>query len=107
MDETNVYEFLHIAPKIIVSTTTQTKSINGEVEYSSCFESIKTTSLFTYTVVYNISPTVAYRKNYLGINTVNFSNFDDAVAIINSYGSRKVIYLRSDSALVKLNLENG
>jgi hypothetical protein len=98
---------LHIAPRLTVSITTQTKLNNGKVEYSSCFESTKTTSLFTYTVVYNISPTVAYRKNYLGINTINFSNFDDAVAIINSYGSRKAIYLRSDSALIKLNLENG
>lgn len=107
VDGANTYEFLHIAPRLTVSTTTQTKLNNGKVEYSSCFESTKTTSLFTYTVVYNISPTVAYRKNYLGINTINFSNFDDAVAIINSYGSRKAIYLRSDSALVKLNLENG
>lgn len=47
--------------------------------------------------VYNVSPTVAYRKNYLGINTTDFPDCGDSVVVISEYEGKQKIYLISSS----------
>ena len=47
--------------------------------------------------VYNVSPTVAYRKNYLGINTTDFSKCGDSVVVISEYEGKQKICLISPS----------
>ena len=83
------YEFLHITPILYTTLTTSTK----DGEYSGLFKSEKVTENFMYTVVYNISPTVSYRPNALGINYQNVYDLGDAVLALSAYSNRKKIYL--------------
>lgn len=64
-------------------------------------------------VVYNTVPTVAYRKNCLGINTLNpnSSDYPNSLVVINANekdGSKKsIIYLMGLDHPIKIDLENG
>lgn len=85
---------LHIAP--IITTSLSTKIKNGTSSY---FKTTKSTSNYTYTVVYNIVPTIAYRANQLGINIANPSDkisFPNAVMIIGAHNDKTKIYLAGD-----------
>lgn len=45
--------------------------------------------------VYNISPTVAYRQNYLGINTRNFKDDETGVIYVSDNGNRRFIIFQN------------
>ena len=75
-------------------------------------ETIKETSDLEYLVVYNVLPTVAYRQNYLGINTKNPSkngkdNLVNPAVTISAYNNQNKIYLISSLNTASINLETG
>lgn len=92
-DEKN-YEFLHIAPILYSKLSTQTTNATGE-SYVDKFTTYKETTNYIYTVAYNVSPTVSYRANALGINYQNVSTLgnNDAVLALGAYSNRKKVYL--------------
>ena len=69
------------------------------------------------TTIYNITPTIAYRKNQLGINTIpeNFegndgsgeSIKDTSILIIQSATNRNNIYFITPNNRIKFNINDG
>lgn len=66
------------------------------------------------TTIYNITPTIAYRKNQLGINTIpeNFEGNDESIKdtsilIIQSATNRNNIYFITPNYRIKFNINNG
>ena len=85
----------------LVLTTTQTV-INGSQRY--------TTTKTVYTneqAVYNVLPTVSYRKNLLGINASNLNNYENAVIVVGEHSSKNIIYLVSSTGVKKINTSTG
>lgn len=87
----------------LVITTTQTV-YNGNESY--------TTTKIVYTneqAVYNILPTVSYRKNLLGINATNLNREElkNAVLVIGEHSSKNIIYLVSSTGVKKINTSTG
>lgn len=85
----------------LVLTTTQTVT-NDTEEY--------TTTKVVYTneqAVYNVLPTVSYRKNLLGINASNLGNYENAVIVIGEHSSKNIIYLVSSTRVKKINTSTG
>ena len=82
-------------------TTTQTVTNEAE-EYS--------TTKMVYTneqAVYNILPTVSYRKNLLGINASNLNNYENAVIVVGEHSSKNIIYLVSSTGVKQINTSTG
>lgn len=117
------YESLHIAPRIVTTLTTSTKT-NSSATYSGKFSTTKTTSSFLYAVVYNVAPTVSYRKNFLGINTNDFSKFqenlpvgqenssgyifaNDVALAIGAHNKNRCVYFYGSENTSKINAEDG
>lgn len=75
-------DVIYIAPILQVSW--------GDGEYSIQKKTIED----IYMVCYNITPTVSYRQNHIGINTnqIDETEYQKAVAIISQYKDRGVIY---------------
>lgn len=85
----------------LILTTTQTVT-NDTEEYAT----IKT----VYTneqAVYNVLPTVSYRKNLLGINASNLNNYENAVIVIGEHSSKNIIYLVSSTGVKEINTSTG
>lgn len=87
----------------LIITTTQTV-YNGNESY--------TTTKIVYTneqAVYNILPTVSYRKNLLGINATNLNREElkNAVLVIGEHSSKNIIYLVSSTGVKKINASTG
>lgn len=85
----------------LVLTTTQTV-INGTEKY--------VTTKIVYTneqAVYNVLPTVSYRKNLLGINASNLNNYENAVIVIGEHSSKNIIYLVSSTGVKQINTSTG
>ena len=87
----------------LVITTTQTV-YNGTESYA--------TTKIVYTneqAVYNILPTVSYRKNLLGINATNLNREElkNAVLVIGEHSSKNIIYLISSTGVKKINTSTG
>lgn len=85
----------------LVLTTTQTVT-NGTEKY--------TTTKTIYTneqAVYNVLPTISYRKNLLGINASNLNNYDNAVIVVGEHSSKNIIYLVSSTGVKKINTSTG
>ena len=101
----NIYEFLHLAPIFESTLTTSLKS--NVASYTEKYPTTKTTEQYLYTVIYDISPTIAYRKNHIGINTKEPSMIGDCVVIISDYGDRKKIYLNSSNHNAIVDLSSG
>lgn len=100
-----VYEFLHLAP---IFTSTLTTSLKDSVaSYTGKYPTTKSTEQYLYAVIYDISPTIAYRKNHIGINTKEPSMIGDCVVAISDYGDRKKIYLNSSSHNAIVDLSSG
>ena len=82
----------------ILSATTslKTRTVDGQIE---AFETLKTsnTNINTaqYVAIYNVTPTVAYRKNYLGINTLTPESQEKAIILIGETAGRDTIYFQS------------
>ena len=78
---------------VALSATTllSTKVGDKMVDYETSKESEKN----QYTTIYNVTPTVAYRKNYLGINTLNLDTQNDAIILIGETKGRDTIYFSS------------
>lgn len=88
--------------RLVISTTQ--KVTNGTESY--------TTTKTVYTneqAVYNVLPTVSYRKNLLGINATNL--YDDkvknAVLVIGEHSSKNIIYFLSSTGTKKVNTSTG
>lgn len=83
-------------------TTTQTLELSNKPSITST-KTIDSNSL----VVYNVTPTVSYRANYLGINTKAFNDTD--LLSINGINARNMICLNGSGAQhsVTLNLADG
>lgn len=97
------YSNLHIAPKIESTCTAIATLDNGKDETS--FANEKFTEILTYSTVYNVLPTVAYRKNQLGINIQPSSaNDSQAAIVVGAYGNKDCIYFYGDGAKSSLNL---
>lgn len=79
---------LKISP-IFESTLTASTIQNEQVSYSST----KQNENFQYIIVYNLSPTVSYRKNHLGINTNAIDNDNSSVLVIKNASDRELIRL--------------
>lgn len=56
-------------------------------------------------IVYDISPTVAYRLNHLGINTKNFSDTD--VLVVSAASNRDIVKFTSSAGDITLDLSTG
>lgn len=92
-------EFINITP--IFSSILPVKVVleYGKVEnYSFAVKKTESTH-YIYGVAYNLSPTVSYRKNHLGINTIDpSSGYNGAVLVVNSSQSgginRNIVYLQ-------------
>lgn len=85
----------------LVLTTTQTVT-NGTEKY--------TTTKTVYTneqAVYNVLPTVSYRKNLLGINASNLNNYENAVIVVGEHSSKNIIYLVSSTGVKQINTSTG
>lgn len=103
-----IFEFLHISPYLTSELSAKLKEdIGGTV--SNTYTTIRTSSSsqLSYIVIYDVSPTVAYRKNHIGINTKNLSSISDGVIVISDYGDRKKIYLNSSDHNSTIDLSSG
>ena len=107
----NGAEFLYLSP-IFETTVTPTyledgRPTKGENPFS------KTTTLFTYTIIYNTVPTVAYRKNTVGINTLSPENWSDgqngqAVLVVSQVSAdKRKIALRGSDRQIIIDLSSG
>lgn len=95
--------FIYIAPILVTSLqATYEKDNEKGVDFTTEYE----TTSYEYIVCYNTSPTVAYRANYLGINTSNPGAQADTVLEINAYNSRNKIYLRGATGDASIDLSN-
>lgn len=76
-------------------TTTLYTHLNGNPNVS--FSSTKTTNLdnIAFAAIFNILPTVAYRKNHLGINILDPSANSNAIITIGESQGRDTIYFQS------------
>ena len=52
-------------------------------------------------LLFNLLPTVSYRKNFLGINTQSFPNTKDGVLYISEYENYKKVYLISSNGDIR------
>lgn len=57
--------------------------------------------------LYNILPTVSYRKNLLGINSSNLENYSNAVLVVGEHSSKNIIYLVSSDGIKTINTTSG
>ena len=88
--------------RLVISTTQ--KVTNGSESY--------TTTKTVYTneqAVYNVLPTVSYRKNLLGINATNLHDegVKNAVLVIGEHSSKNIIYFLSSTGTKKINTSTG
>ena len=72
----------------------------------------KETVNLEYLVVYNILPTIAYRQNYLGVNTKNPSQnggieLENPAITISAYNQQNTVYLVSSLNIASIDLETG
>lgn len=84
----------------ILSATTQfgAKTKDGAIEdYITQKTSNINVDTAQYIVIYNVTPTVAYRKNYLGINTLTPESQSKAIVLIGETAGRDTIYFQSAS----------
>ena len=85
----------------LVLTTKQTV-VNGTEKY------ITTKTVYTNEqAVYNVLPTVSYRKNLLGINASNLNNYENAVVVVGEHSSKNIIYLVSSTGVKQINTSTG
>ena len=85
----------------LVLTTKQTV-VNGTEKY------ITTKTVYTNEqAVYNVLPTVSYRKNLLGINASNLNNYENAVIVVGEHSSKNIIYLVSSTGVKQINTSTG
>ncbi len=62
-------------------------------------------SLTTYSpslLIYNVAPTVAYRKNHLGINTNSIDGYTDAILVMNETTGRHKIYMNGANGQISV-----
>lgn len=77
--------------------TWETKTVQLEVtvtssKYCETYYEVRTNTI----LVYNLTPTVAYRKNQLGINTKDPSGHDAALVVIGGAGGRNQIFYETN-----------
>lgn len=80
-----------------------TQIVTNETEKYSTTKTVYTNEQ----AVYNILPTVSYRKNLLGINASNLNNYDNAVIVVGEHSSKNIIYLVSSTGVKQINTSTG
>lgn len=85
----------------LVLTTKQT--VTNETENYTTTKTVYTNEQ----AVYNVLPTVSYRKNLLGINASNLNNYENAVIVIGEHSSKNIIYLVSSTGVKEINTSTG
>lgn len=90
------WEFLRIAPKI-TSTLKATFSYGTALDHTrgEDFEVTKSIEDFSYFVIYNIIPTMAYRKNSVAINTGELDNYTDGAFVVKTHTDKNIVYFLS------------
>lgn len=91
------YNFLHLAPVLYTRITDDAYILT---KYTQSHD-------YQYLVVYNTVPTVAYRPNQLGINTLNPTNFPAAAVVVGAHTEKNLMIFSSDENTAILNLLNG
>ena len=69
-------------------------------------ETTKTAYCTAY-LIYNMLPTIAYRKNHVGINRTDFTNFNDAIMLIGEHEGRDKVYFASAARTTFIDLNLG
>ena len=88
-------DFVHLAPCLV--TTFSARYIGSDGKPKNIYPTkVKQTS-FVYSIVYNLLPTISYRQNHLGINTLSPSEKKDSIIYIGTYGERNTIYFVSEN----------
>ena len=85
--------------KLGITTTLSTYLKSDTSKSTPYFQTTKAPNLdiITPVTVFNILPTIAYRKNHLGINILEPSNNDNAIIVIGEASGRDTIYFQSAS----------
>ena len=106
VDYTISRDFVYLAPCLSTTFSAKYKTANGKTDKA--FETTKAQSSFVYTIVYNLLPTVSYRQNHLGINTLAPSKYSNSAIYIGTYGERDTIYfIGNDDSIKTLNVATG
>lgn len=97
--------FINIAPVLSTSLGAILSSADLTFDGQQSFFTEKTTSSVDYEflICYNISPTIAYRPNFLGINT-GAPTGEKVLLDINSYNNQEIIYFRHSTGTASINL---
>lgn len=95
----NGYDFAGAESNLVklgISTTLYTYLKTDTNRTNPCFGTTKTTILesITSTPIFNILPTVAYRKNHLGINVLEPDVNSNAIIVIGEASGRDTIYFQ-------------
>ena len=97
-------DFLHVSPILKTSFSTYVKGDKNNLYYPT----EKTSQSKFWFLVYNIVPTVSYRKNHLGINTLSPSEREDSIVYVGSYGKRdKLYFVNSENKARTIDIESG
>ena len=82
--------------------------IHVQVGFDKEGNSIYQTGYSSTYVSYPSTPTVAYRKNHIGLNTDNFNNYDNAILVAAAgVDSRNILYFISENNISLVNVDNG
>ena len=98
--------------KIDYNFAEEKEIVSGRIKVTTEFVLEGATSVKTFysnlIPIYNILPTVAYRKNHIGINHNKFGegNLND-VLVVSQYGPRKYIRLKGENNEILLDLSEG
>ena len=109
-DNTNIKEEQTSTAEHILSFTKESWSYyNFRLVVKTTIGSIVKTSYSKGFTIYNLTPTVSYRKNQLGINTKpeDVTVGADGVIYIQATTDKKQIYIISANHTIKISLEDG
>ena len=81
------FDNIHLAP-IITTELTARATFDGNV---TSYSNTKKTSDYTYSLVYNVLPTVAYRPNQLGINILDPTKYSNAAVVVGAHTGKNLI----------------
>jgi hypothetical protein len=83
-----------LAPIITTELTARAKFDGNVASYSN----IKKTNDYTYSLVYNVLPTVAYRPNQLGINILDPTKYSNAAVVVGAHTGKNLIVFPGEGA---------
>ena len=85
--------------------------VNFNFTITTTFEYLGAKSTYSFTsntlAVYNILPTISYRKNVVGVNISNPEGNENAVFVVGAYNERKLVCFAGTNHAAQINLETG